>query len=346
MTNRLELSMAERVSFAGGQPFETTGAYERIAGRAHFAVDPTSQGAGRHRRHRQGSSGCKWARPLHGRFSHPEAGRHGQRQPAPVLRLGQPRQQALPAVLQRCAGSNDPRSAATPATASSCDAATRSSGSPGRATCSRAMAARFSICRSRRTTVGRSPGRCGSSSSPISRASPRSRSAAAPRPAVIPRSRSTPTRASLTRRRYPSDARIEVPAADWQFARVEGGSGLDNQGAERAIVPSDTHIHVPAGFETGWIYELIYEAKDPLVLGLGHVAVRDFISFLKYEGEDAGGQRQSLARAIESASRRSTAGGARRAGAASAISSMRASTRTRAVGACSMACCRMWQAPA
>ena len=106
------------------------------------------------------------------------------------------------------------------------------------------------------------------------------------------------TRASLTRRRYPSDARIEVPAADWLFARVEGGSGLDNQGAERAIVPSDTHIHVPAGFETGWIYELIYEAKDPLVLGLGHVAVRDFISFLKYEDEDAGGTRQSAARTI------------------------------------------------
>ena len=57
---------------------------------------------------------------------------------------------------------------------------------------------------------------------------------------------------------------------------------------------SHTHIYIPAGFETGWIYELVYEAKDPLVLGLGHVAVRDFISFLKYEGEDAAGQTNPL----------------------------------------------------
>ena len=105
-------------------------------------------------------------------------------------------------------------------------------------------------------------------------------------------------KASLTRRRYPGDARIPVPATDWQFARVEGGGGLDNQGAERAVVPSDTHIYIPAGFETGWIYELVYEAKDPLVLGLGHVAVRDFVSFLKYEGEDAAGRANPLARAV------------------------------------------------
>ena len=101
-------------------------------------------------------------------------------------------------------------------------------------------------------------------------------------------------KATLTRRRYPGDARIPVPSTDWQFARVEGGGGLDNQGAERAIVPSDTHIYIPAGFETGWIYELVYEARDPLVLGLGHVAVRDFLSFLKYEGEDAAGQANPL----------------------------------------------------
>jgi alpha/beta hydrolase family protein len=64
---------------------------------------------------------------------------------------------------------------------------------------------------------------------------------------------------------------------------------MDNQGAERAVVPSATHIHIPAGFETGWIYELIYEARDPLVLGLGHVAVRDVLSFLKFgEREGAG----------------------------------------------------------
>src|SRR6476659_8484545 len=43
MTNRLELSIAERASFAEGRPFEGAGVYERICGKAHFAVDPTSK---------------------------------------------------------------------------------------------------------------------------------------------------------------------------------------------------------------------------------------------------------------------------------------------------------------
>ena len=38
--------------------------------------------------------------------------------------------------------------------------------------------------------------------------------------------------------------------------------------------------------DRGWIYELIYTASDPLIMGLGHVAVRDFISFLRYEKND------------------------------------------------------------
>ncbi|GIS85254.1 MAG: hypothetical protein CM1200mP16_15540 [Nitrospina sp.] len=58
--------------------------------------------------------------------------------------------------------------------------------------------------------------------------------------------------------------------------------GLDGSNFETSIVPSDSHIYLPGGFETGWIYELIYTAKDPSKMGLGHPAVRDFISFLRY----------------------------------------------------------------
>ena len=57
----------------------------------------------------------------------------------------------------------------------------------------------------------------------------------------------------------------------WSFARVDGGQGMDFQGKETAIVSSDIHIHLPTTFQTGWIYELIYTAKDPLVMGLGHL---------------------------------------------------------------------------
>ena len=40
MTNLIELKIAERSPFAESHPFGATGPYERLAGRAHFAVDP------------------------------------------------------------------------------------------------------------------------------------------------------------------------------------------------------------------------------------------------------------------------------------------------------------------
>ena len=85
-----------------------------------------------------------------------------------------------------------------------------------------------------------------------------------------------PREARLTRRRYSYDERVPVPPESWCFARFEGGTGLDNQGAVHAVIPSDSHIHIPGGFEPSWIYELVYTGRDPLVLGLGHAAVRDF----------------------------------------------------------------------
>lgn len=89
--------------------------------------------------------------------------------------------------------------------------------------------------------------------------------------------------AILTRRRYPYDPPEIIPPANWHFALQVTGTGAESAGTEQALVPSDGFIHYPAGFEPGWIYELLYTARDPRVMGLGHVAVRDFISFLKYD---------------------------------------------------------------
>src|SRR5436305_14052853 len=100
-----------------------------------------------------------------------------------------------------------------------------------------------------------------------------------------------PREARLTRCRYADDERLPVPPESWRFARVEGGVGLDNQGTEHAVIPSDTHIHIPGGFEPGWIYELVYTGRDPLVLGLAPAAVRDFVSFLRYADQNAAGLR-------------------------------------------------------
>ncbi len=95
--------------------------------------------------------------------------------------------------------------------------------------------------------------------------------------------------ARLTKRRYPYSESIEIAPEDWAFARVEGGEGLDDQGAEIGIHPSDQHIYLKAGFEPGWIYQLTYSGRDPLVLGLGHAAIRDLVSYLRHGDKDAAG---------------------------------------------------------
>src|SRR5262245_36628517 len=110
-----------------------------------------------------------------------------------------------------------------------------------------------------------------------------------------------PRKARLTRRRYARDERIPVPPEEWMFARLEGGGGLDNQGGETALVASDVHIHMPRGFAPGFIYELVYEGRDPLVLGLGHVAVRNVVAFLKSGKADSTGTPNPAGGPIEKA---------------------------------------------
>ena len=40
------------------------------------------------------------------------------------------------------------------------------------------------------------------------------------------------------------------------------------------------------GFRADKVYELIYTAKNPIVMGLGHATTRDFTSFLRYSSQD------------------------------------------------------------
>ena len=69
----------------------------------------------------------------------------------------------------------------------------------------------------------------------------------------------------------------------------------DHIRGERRIVPrkewsfsDDRHVTYSAGFEPGKIYEVIYQAKDPVVVGLGLAAVRDMASYLKHGGAETG----------------------------------------------------------
>jgi hypothetical protein len=53
------------------------------------------------------------------------------------------------------------------------------------------------------------------------------------------------------------------------------------------------------GFKTNFIYELLYTAKNPLVLGLGFAATRDLVSFLRHADADDAGTPNPVANTIQ-----------------------------------------------
>jgi Alpha/beta hydrolase domain len=96
--------------------------------------------------------------------------------------------------------------------------------------------------------------------------------------------------ASLTVREKSYDPRVPVPSSEWEFASWE----KDSAGKE-VMRPSATDLYLRSGFKPNHIYEFIYPAKNPLVLGLGFAAVRDTVSFLRYEKKDKTGNPNPLA---------------------------------------------------
>jgi len=65
--------------------------------------------------------------------------------------------------------------------------------------------------------------------------------------------------------------------------------------------PTKISIKRPEGFDAGAIYEFIYIAKDPKVMGLGFAATRDVVSFLRNETADAAGNANPLTGRIDRA---------------------------------------------
>lgn len=63
-----------------------------------------------------------------------------------------------------------------------------------------------------------------------------------------------------------------MPREEWQFARLEGNR----------VVGDPTSVHLNSGFEPGRIYDVVYVSENPPLAGLGLAAIRDAISMLKY----------------------------------------------------------------
>src|SRR4051812_12981104 len=73
----------------------------------------------------------------------------------------------------------------------------------------------------------------------------------------------------------------EVAASDWAFA--------DCRSTPFPGTPHPRMVCVKGGFDPGLLYELTYQARDPLVLGIGLAAIRDVASFFRYEAQDEAG---------------------------------------------------------
>jgi len=77
----------------------------------------------------------------------------------------------------------------------------------------------------------------------------------------------------LTVRSDPLGPRTIIPREDWRFAREVRG----------LVLPDSRSVYMSKGFLPGRIYEVVYRAKDPVVVGTGMAAVRDMMSYLKYD---------------------------------------------------------------
>lgn len=84
-----------------------------------------------------------------------------------------------------------------------------------------------------------------------------------------------------------------VPRADWGLA--------DCRTAPFPGTPDPTRLCIRGGFASDKLYELVYTARDPLVLGIGLAATRDLVSFLRHGTQDAQGTPNPVAGAVRHA---------------------------------------------
>jgi len=75
--------------------------------------------------------------------------------------------------------------------------------------------------------------------------------------------------------------KTRISPTRWAFGKCPTG--------EASLVADDVDLCYFDGFDNTKIYELIYQAKNPIVMGLGFATTRDIASFLRYELRDDAG---------------------------------------------------------
>jgi Alpha/beta hydrolase domain len=87
------------------------------------------------------------------------------------------------------------------------------------------------------------------------------------------------SKATLTVRRNYDDTPVQVPADGWDYVDAK----------LNAVKLTSGNFGGPGSFGPTALYEFTYEAKDPVVAGLGFAAIRDLAAFLRNAKADDGG---------------------------------------------------------
>ena len=80
-----------------------------------------------------------------------------------------------------------------------------------------------------------------------------------------------------------------IASADWKFC---GGGTFD---APVPLTKLPVQICLKGGFNPAKLYQVVYTAKDPYILGIGFAAWRDVASFFRYAAKDDSGTANPLA---------------------------------------------------
>jgi hypothetical protein len=86
-------------------------------------------------------------------------------------------------------------------------------------------------------------------------------------------------RGVLTWRQRGADPRVVIPRGQWSLERLPIPKA---EGGVAGTLPP-IKLKVRGGFRPGYLYELVCESEGPIIQGLGFAAVRDFVSFLRYD---------------------------------------------------------------
>jgi hypothetical protein len=97
-------------------------------------------------------------------------------------------------------------------------------------------------------------------------------------------------KATLTRRASEGGAIVPIHTSDWAFADCSRSAFPGS--------PAPGKICLKGGFDPAYLYELVYTAQDPLVLGIGYAATRDLISYFKSEESEALSEKITFAIAL------------------------------------------------